>query len=362
MFQPTGMYHRPEAPFKDLRMKKIRPLLFFLIFALTLSLVGCHTAPPSHISVLYLKDVCTLYNISWQWDSVSQVVTLRKGDKKAEVIVGSDVVILGGEKIYLSESLRRQKGAIIVPADFKSKVIDRLTEQGVSPTPAFVSKKPFKIIVDAGHGGKDPGTTGRFGTREKDVALDIARRLRDDLQRSGFAVQMTRDRDEFISLEQRTEIASNSDADLFVSVHANSSPSRNVQGVEVYTLRTLEYSEKKEEQRQKNHRLLFNHLAMEQTPSVNEILTDMLFNNKCAESPRLASYASRSICREAKADSRGVKRAGFFVLRNTLIPAILVEVGFLSNVGEERLLKTDEYRQKIADGLASSIVTYIGVR
>ena len=157
-------------------------------------------------------------------------------------------------------------------------------------------------------------------------------------------------------------MASSVDVNFFVSVHANSSPSRSIDGVEVYTLRTLEYKEKIEEQRQKNHRLMFNRLTMEHSPSVDTILEDMLFTNKCEESPKLASLAVQGICREAKAGSRGVKRAGFFVLRNTLIPAILVEVGYLSNAKEERLLQSGDYRQKIADGLAASIASYVGSR
>ncbi len=335
--------------------------LLFLVVPLLIGLSGCHTVPAPKKIEITLKDICALNDVQWQWDSVSQVVTLRKGAKDAKIILGSDVVVTGGEKVYLSEPLKRRRGEIFVPNDFKSKVIDRLFQE---TPPVFArERKSYKIIVDPGHGGKDPGAIGRLGTKEKDVVLDIGRKLKDDLARSGFEVIMTRNRDEFISLEERTEIASGTDANLFISVHANASPSRSVDGVEVYTLRTLEYKEKTEEQRIKNHRVMFNHLAMERNqPFLNDILEDMLFTNKCAESPKLASMATQGICRETKADSRGVKRAGFFVLRNTLIPAILVEVGYLSNSREERLLQSGEYRQKIADGLAASIVSYVGSR
>ena len=119
-----------------------------------------------------------------------------------------------------------------------------------------------EIIIDAGHGGKDPGALGRGNIKEKNIVLDIAQRLKKILKGRGIKVKMTRDRDNFVSLQKRTEIASRSKADLFISIHANSSPTRSVYGLEVFDAKHLNAKDKKEAQRKTNRRLMFGGLAM----------------------------------------------------------------------------------------------------
>lgn len=314
---------------------------------------GCETIPVTPGTSRDLKVLCDQYNVQWYLDSVSQVVNLRVGSREAKAMVGSSVVVFDGEKIFLSDSLRREQGTVIVPPDFNSKVILRLVGAGMA------GRAGYHIVVDAGHGGKDPGCRGRVGTDEKNITLDISRRLKKDLEARGFKVTMTRDSDVFISLEGRTEIATRAKADLFVSIHANSSPSRNIDGIEVYSLRDLEGAEKRDPQRLKNQRTMFQSLSMKSgDASLESIVADMLFNYKVSESHLLAAYVNKGATFAAKANSRGVKRAGFHVLRNTLIPAVLVEVGFLTNSQEEALLRQPEYRQKIAAGVASSLVSF----
>lgn len=329
-------------------------ILFNIIF-LTL-LAGCATVPqPLPTGAVELKELCERLNIQWMWDSVSQVVTLRKGDREARAMVGSAVVIVEGDKIALSAAVTRTQNMIVVPPDFETLVAARLDQRSA----VGFARSPV-IIIDAGHGGKDPGAIGRSGVREKDVVLDIARRLQQALQGRGLDVKMTRSADQFISLGKRTEFATRNKADLFVSVHANSSPARNVQGIEVYTVRDLDYREKKEDQRRRNHAIYFQQSAMEPgNAQVQKVVADMLYNHKQRESPVLSSYVMRDLTQTTKAANRGRRKAGFFVLRNTLIPAVLVEVGFLSNKTEEKQLDTDAYRQQIADGLAESVYKYV---
>ena len=301
-----------------------------------------------------LQALCMRYDIQWQWDSVTQIVTLSKGGFRARALVGSNVVVIGGEKISVSNPLKRVRGTIVVPPDFKRKVVDPLLGKA-----EYALRKLRQIIIDAGHGGKDPGARGRSGTQEKVITLDIARRLQSDLEEKGLSVLMTRSRDEFISLEKRTQIASQSRADLFVSIHANSSRSRGARGMEVYYLRELDSQEKNEDQMKENQKTLFRQYAMQRnSPVLENILTDMLYSYKRGESERLARFITQKTSSTIKTQNRGSKASGFFVLRNTLIPAILVEVGFLSNPGEERLLKAGWYRQKIADGIARGLLEY----
>ncbi len=327
-----------------------------LILILYILLSGCATVPRTTLPQLTLQELCESYEIQWQWDPVSQIVSLKRGNLEAKALMGSAVVVIGGQRVTLSESLKRQKGTIIVPADFKDKIINRLASL---PEVLLVRKKIFKIVVDAGHGGKDPGTLGRSGVKEKKIVLDIARRLKKNLEKQGFKVIMTREKDEFLSLEKRTEIASRSKADLFVSIHANSSPMRTAQGIEVFSFRDSGLKDRQEEQWQRNHQMMFHQLSMIRNDlPLERIIEDMLYRYKRYESQNLASYIVSGASQATKAQNRGIKVSDFFVLRNTLVPAILIEVGFLSNSKEENLLKTVSYRQKIADGIAESIEKY----
>ncbi len=326
--------------------------LYLIVGWLLLSVAGCETVPVPPGQSPDLKVLCEQYNVQWYVDNVSQVVTLRAAGREAKALVGSNVVVLDGQKIYLTDALRRERGTVMVPPDFNTKVLQRLVAVGVV-------RSGYHIVVDAGHGGKDPGCLSRSGTQEKDITLDIARKLKVVLEARGFKVTMTRDRDIFISLEERTEIATRAKADLFVSIHANSSPSRNIDGLEVYSLRDLEGSEKRDPQRMKNQRTMFRNLSMNNgNPSLDGIIADMLYNYKLSESQLMASYVNKGVSIGARVNSRGVKRAGFHVLRNTLIPAVLVEVGFLTNSQEDAKLRDPNYRQRLADCIASSLVSF----
>ena len=328
----------------------IRLTVLFLIV-----IAGCAPLPPKPTEEeADLQELCARYDIQWQWDSVSQVVTLSKGSSKARALMGSPVAVLDNENILLSQPLRRERGMIIVPLDFKRKVIEPLSRE------AYPSAVKFKeVVIDAGHGGKDPGTIGRSGLKEKTVVLDIAKFLKRNLEQKGIKVVMTRTHDDFISLEKRTEVASRSGAGLFVSIHANASPHRSAKGLEIFYLRELDRDEKNDPQIKENRRSLFQRYAMQRNSMVlDNILSDMLYTYKRAESERLARYLTQKTSSKMKARNRGSKSSGFFVLRNTLVPAILIEVGFLSNPQEEKLLKTKWYRQKIADSLTESILGY----
>ena len=215
-------------------------------------------------------------------------------------------------------------------------------------------------MIDPGHGGKDPGALSRNGYQEKVVNLDVAKRVRKILEENGVKVIMTRDKDEFITLPERTEIASRSRADLFVSIHANSSPARSVFGLETYWLRELSAQDKKEDQRVDNHRLMFKHLAMRKdSKDLDQMLSEMMYLYKQSEAQAFASSAAKNVTELTRTKNLGRKQARFFVLRNTLIPAVLVEVGFMTNRREEKNLKLTAYRQKIAEGLAKTILDYL---
>lgn len=340
-------------------MKKI---INFFLFLLTASLIsGCATVPTTTTQQTgpALQDICRKYNIQWHFDSVTQVVTLEYRNHKAKALIGSSVILLGNEKINLSAPLRRISSTIYVPEDFEDKVIGPVAGEAPSRVSAAVSNLRFKsIVIDPGHGGKDPGAKGHGGLREKDLVLDVSKRLKSILTEAGFKVTMTRDTDIFISLNGRTEIATKANADLFVSVHANSNPARRVEGVEVYYVKTTTKKDLEEEQRSKNERMLMTNLDAVSAPAVGAIVSDMMYQLKVAESGRLAARMAHEISTKVKTSNRGARHARFFVVRNTLMPAVLVEMGYLTNKQEEKRLNSGEYRQKIAESIARSIIAY----
>ena len=336
-----------------LRDRKIVPIfVFFALFAVMLQ--GCATTPTGVSEQNLLSALCERNNISWQLDSVTQVIVLHGINLEAKGLVGSNMVILGTEKVTLSEPIKRMRNNIIVPADFEKLVITRLKAD------IDLSLIKFKkIIIDAGHGGKDPGAIGKSGLQEKTVNLDLALKLRDILISTGRDVLMTRETDEFLTLEKRTEIAAASNADLFISVHANSHRSKSVHGIEIYSAKDNKTEVEKEDQYKKNKQIFFtNKIVPQSADDVEKILLDMLYSYKQAESRNLASFAVSNVSMDVGMKNEGSKSANFFVLRNTFIPAILVEVGYLSNAGEEKLLQTSAYRASVADAIAKTVLNY----
>ncbi len=307
-----------------------------------------------------LQTICQKRGIEWQWDSISQVFTFSAAGKPVKVLIGSNLVIIDNQRIILSDTVERKDNMIVVPPDFIEKVLG--TEavsagRGSEPVSGTLGKWR-EILIDAGHGGKDPGAKGLGGTIEKDIVFDIARRLKDNLTRYGFKVMMTRDSDEFISLQRRTEIATGCKADLFVSIHANSTKSHKIKGLEVFYSRGLE-KETDLTQRQSNERAFLRSLNINNdSVVVGKIVKDMMYSQKQRESVTVADAVIAKTSRVIDTPDRGSRASGFFVVKNTLMPAVLFEVGYLSNPAEAKLLATDEYRQKVADAIAESIAQY----
>ncbi len=320
---------------------------------------GPAPVPPSHIGI-ELNEICSQYHVTWQWDGVTQVVLLEFQGNKAKALVGSSVVMVNKDRINLSLPLRRVNSSIYVPDDFESKVLVPLgavTPQGGTRVD-WSRMRVHTVVIDPGHGGKDPGTQGSSGLKEKTVVLDISKHIRNYLQEAGLKVILTRDNDEFISLPQRTEITTKSDADLFVSIHANSNPTRKTEGIEVYFCKTRSKTDLDEDQRAKNEKMFVKKLNSIYSPVLEQVLADMMYAQKVAQSESFAQKIVNHSSSEAGGINRGSRFCRFFVVRNTLIPAVLVEVGYLTNRHEEKKLSTPAYRQKIAQAIANSIIKY----
>jgi len=214
-----------------------------------------------------------------------------------------------------------------------------------------------RVVLDPGHGGHDAGTHGPSGLTEKDLVLDVSQRLAALLQdRLGSEVLLTRDDDTFVSLEGRTRIANEYKADLFLSIHANSSPVKSVTGVETYylnftTSRTALDVAARE-----------NATAESSIFDLKDVLEKIALKDKIDESREFASRLQTSLFTLTKASqatkNRGVKKAPFVVLIGAQMPSVLAEIGFLTNASDEALMRKNEHRQKIAEALYKGIAAY----
>jgi len=217
-----------------------------------------------------------------------------------------------------------------------------------------------KIVIDPGHGGHDTGTIGPNGLEEKDLVLDVSRRLGKLLQtRLGAEVIYTRKDDTFIPLETRTAIANEEAADLFVSIHANSSHDPDARGVETYYLNFTSSPEALEVAARENA------VSEKSIHELQDLVKKIALKEKIDESQEFASDVQSSLHSGLAAKNpglrdRGVKKAPFIVLIGANMPSILAEISFVSNPGDERRLGTSEYRQKIAESLYRGIAKYVG--
>ncbi len=220
-----------------------------------------------------------------------------------------------------------------------------------------------KIVIDAGHGGHDPGAVGYSGLYEKDVVLDIALKVRDIMRKENpsYEVILTRDTDIFIPLHKRAEIANRTNADMFISIHANASYNRMAQGIETYILNWTDDEEAMKVAARENAITLKEMKKLRDELSI--ILASLESESKRDESIKVAGFVQRSMVTGVLPDhsadyNRGVKQALFYVLVGAKMPAVLVEVGFISNPFEEKMLSNETHRLNIANSIISGIRSY----
>ncbi len=217
-----------------------------------------------------------------------------------------------------------------------------------------------RIVIDPGHGGHDTGTIGPEGLMEKELVLDVSLRLGRLLEgRLGADVIYTRDDDTFIPLETRTAIANEKQADLFISVHANSSPDSTARGVETYYLNFTSSPDALEVAARENA------VSEKSIHELQDLVKKITLKEKIDESRELASDVQTSLyqglsSKNPSLHNRGVKKAPFVVLIGANMPSILAEISFVSNPTDEERLQTPEYRQKIAESLYRGIAKYVG--
>ena len=217
-----------------------------------------------------------------------------------------------------------------------------------------------RIVIDPGHGGKDGGAPGCIkGIHEKKVVLELSRMLAERIRKElGCEVIMTRDEDNFLTLEERTAIANMKNADLFVSIHTNACRAPDAYGIETYILNLAT------DEDAMRVAAMENSTSQKNISDLQTILQDLMQNAKINESSRLAGYVQSSLCgylktRYKKINDKGVKQAPFYVLIGAQMPSILIETGFISNRDECRRLTDDDYQKHLCEGIFEGIKAYI---
>ncbi len=256
-----------------------------------------------------------------------------------------------GKKVLLSELIQKD-----LPDTPKAA---EPTSHGKRTLTRMLGLKIGRIVIDPGHGGHDLGTVGPGGLLEKNLALSLAFKLKEMLEQNlGAEVILTRDKDIFVSLEKRTEIANQNQADLFISIHANSSRSRSISGVETYYLDFAQTDSDREVAARENAG------AGKSVRDLENIVKQITQADKSAESKELASIIQKRLYGTARTlfsstRDRGVRRAPFIVLVGANMPSILTEVAFISNPKDEKILNKEKNRDHLADALFSGIEDYM---
>ena len=259
-----------------------------------------------------------------------------------------------------TKSVRNVKSAHDQAEELGPPSMPEPTRDGQQSLSRALGLKIGRIVIDAGHGGHDTGTIGPTGLMEKDLCLDVSLRVGKLIQQGlpSAEVIYTRNDDTFIGLEQRTEIANDARADLFLSVHANSSPDHKARGIETYYLNFTGSRDALEVATRENS------LSENAVHDLQDILKKIARNEKIEESRDLAGTIQDSLAKRVENinhgdKSRGVRKAPFVVLIGANMPSVLAEISFISNPSDEQWLKKPENRQRIAEGLYHGIETYL---
>ncbi|MBR3542257.1 MAG: N-acetylmuramoyl-L-alanine amidase [Treponema sp.] len=335
-------------------LNKNKTNVFVRVFALVLPLFF----RPAFGQSLSLLEQSAKKGQSLYWDTLTQSGVLEKNGKQVSFRASSNVILLDNEKFAFTDAPQVTEGQISVSPKFMQDAEEWFNAQSSSGE----NFKVGAILIDPGHGGKDPGASmthkinGKNVTiKEKDVNLSVAKMLAARLRTAYPQKQiiMTRDKDVFISLQQRTEIANavklkDHEAVLYISIHVNSSLDKKARGYEVWYLSP-------------GYRRTVLEKGKADDPKLFPILNSMMEEEYTTESILIAKFIMDGLAAQIGnlSSPRGIKAEEWFVVRNSNMPSVLVEVGFVSNYEEAKLLHDESYLQKTAFGIYNGIAAFV---
>ncbi len=318
------------------KRKKNRRFAMLFLLGTALILPGCGRKPePEYIDdeghrMILLAKVADDLGVTMGKEQVDgdDALTLSRGNLRLRFHPSAAVIHVNDTPVFSDAAPRLFDGHPYIRHSDLETIVRPLLR------PDLLSRREpvRKILIDPGHGGKDPGAVNtEFGLREKDLALRTARRFAANLHRAGFVVALTRDDDRFIPLSERPEIANDFGADLFISLHFNAAQNPEARGIEVFIL----------------------------NPAASDPTQQPLPGNAGDKWNTLLGYSIQNSLIEATDQAnRGVKRARFAVLRTLNCPGLLVEGGFVSNADDARLLQSEDWLQNLADAIAHGVKDY----
>ncbi len=266
------------------------------------------------------------------------------------------------EELDLNPSVMDEETSAITAATPVLKPAAPTTTISAAPLPTMSAKSDIRIVIDPGHGGKDPGASRKGSSREKDLNLTVAKHLYNYLKKQGFDVKLTRTDDTFVTLGGRSKMANDYQADLFVSVHTNAAKSGTANGFEVY------FRSEKPTDKDAAEIAEFENEALQYEEThysfVDKLLQSLAKNEYMNESSKLASHVRNYVYKEpgigiAVNQKNAVKQANFYVLRGVQSPAILVEMGYISSAKDRARLNNKAAQKRMGEGIGKGIVVYL---
>ncbi len=359
-------------------MKKLFLLLLLVLFSIVYAdvIVEYNSSLASEIIKTSKIDSIEYFNVyelnktfkaSITEDLLDQRLNVNIYDEQLIFLLDSSYLQHGTNYFNMMHDIIQQDGKYLLPVGFLKVILpqilnDRLTWQDdklVATAP--IDNSIRRIVLDPGHGGKDPGAVGYSKKHfEKEIVLELALKLKKKLEQElDVVVLLSRDKDEFVSLQQRTKFANKNQADLFISLHCNAHRNSKVDGVEVFYLSTAKTDEARAVEALENQ-VVYEYEggkdAVKKYDDLAFILADMAQSEHLEESYTLGANLQTALVSSTKSYDRGVKQANFYVLRGAFMPAVLIEYGFLSNKDEEKKLANSSYQEKLIES------TFIGIR
>jgi N-acetylmuramoyl-L-alanine amidase len=342
----------------------VRPAHAFLIQG-TVKSINTSTVKIKEAEFIPLIHICRAYGVSYSWDSLTHRVRLYNKGKLLTIMMNESVVDIDGVLNQISHPPQMNDGTFVVPKSILDLPwwgpVEKPKPKIVQPPVTEKIKKYVidTIILDPGHGGKDRGAFGNNGTKEKDLTLLFCQKLKKELERRGITVLLTRNRDFFVSLADRAKMANNSEADLFLSIHANAHPSSRAHGFEMFYLSNSVNDRSRVRDMIENKSCKADDLSVIPDKYKSDpTLWDIVLTENRREAIKLAKFIDKSVKNKDIAKNRGVKGARYYVLKWVDKPAVLIELGFLTNHNEEKRLNDAVYLDKFVQSIVLGIVEY----
>ena len=329
-----------------------------------------------------VNDLAKITNSKKFINDQTEKIIFYVDNKKIKVTNDIAFILIEDSLYQLSSKVIKDKNDYYLPIDSFFNIINNLSKDFsaalTSQRISFSTKKitvtlnkkvdlsnekqkwEFKtIVIDAGHGGKDPGAVGYRGTKEKDIALDVAKRLEKKLSKNlNVKIVMTRDEDIFLRLSERTKIANENNGSLFISIHTNAAEDRRASGFETFLIGPNKNEAAVRVAARENAVLELEGISGQKLTNEDLIKATIAQSAFASKSEQFASMVQGEIKKRVQSKDRGVKQAGFYVLMGASMPNVLVELGFISNPSEEKKLRSPQYRDQLATAIYRAVEQY----